>query len=61
MIPAGKVASILLYGCNRWTLTKRIEKKLDGNCTRNVKGYNIQILEATSPETTAVGTLTLHL
>ena len=26
--------SILLYGCTTWTLTKRIEKKLDGNCTR---------------------------
>ena len=28
------VASILLYGCTTWTLTKRIEKKLDGNNTR---------------------------
>ena len=28
------VASILLYGCTTWTLTKRLEKKLDGNCTR---------------------------
>ena len=28
------VASILLYGCTIWTLTKRIEKKLDGKCTR---------------------------
>ena len=26
--------SILLYGCTTWTLTKRVEKKLDGNCTR---------------------------
>ena len=25
------VVSILLYGCTTWTLTKRIEKKLDGN------------------------------
>ena len=25
------VASILLYGCTTWTLTKRLEKKLDGN------------------------------
>ena len=23
--------SILLYGCTTWTLTKRIEKKFDGN------------------------------
>ena len=28
------VASILLYGCITWTLTKRREKKLDGNYTR---------------------------
>ena len=26
--------SILLYRCTTWMLTKRIEKKLDGNCTR---------------------------
>ena len=25
--------SILLYGCTTWTLTKRLEKKLDGNYT----------------------------
>ena len=24
---------ILLYGCTTWTLTKHMEKKLDGNCT----------------------------
>ena len=28
------VVSILLYKCTTWTLAKRIEKKLDGNCTR---------------------------
>ena len=28
------VVSILLYGCTTWTLTKRPEKKLDGNYTR---------------------------
>ena len=28
------VVSILLYGCPTWTLTKRLEKKLDGNYTR---------------------------
>ena len=27
------VVSILLYGCTTWTLTKHIEKKLDGNYT----------------------------
>ena len=29
-----QVASILLYGCTTWTLTKWLEKKLDGNYTR---------------------------
>ena len=28
------VVSILLYGCTTWTLTKRMEKKLDGNYKR---------------------------
>ena len=28
------VTSILLYGCTTWTLTERLEKKLDGNYTR---------------------------
>ena len=28
------VTSILLYGCTTWTLTKRLEKNLDGNYTR---------------------------
>ena len=28
------VVPILLYGCTTWTLTKRLEKKLDGNYTR---------------------------
>ena len=28
------VVSILLYGCTTWKLTKRMEKKLDGNYTR---------------------------
>ena len=28
------VVLILLYGCTTWTLTKRLEKKLDGNYTR---------------------------
>ena len=30
-------ASILLYGCITWTLTKRLEKKLDGNYTRMLR------------------------
>ena len=28
---------ILLYGCTTWTLTKRLEKKLDGNYTRMMR------------------------
>ena len=31
------VVSILLYGCTTWTLTKRLEKKLDGNCTKMLR------------------------
>ena len=31
------VVSILLYACTTWTLTKRLEKKLDGNYTRIVR------------------------
>ena len=28
---------ILLYGCTKWTLTKRMEKKLDGNYIRMLR------------------------
>ena len=31
------VVSIGLYGCTTWTLTKRLEKKLDGNYTRMLR------------------------
>ena len=31
------VVSVLLYGCTTWTLTKRIENKLDGSCTRMLR------------------------
>ena len=31
------VASIVLYGWTTWTLTKRLEKKLDGNYTRMLR------------------------
>ena len=38
------VVSILLYGCTTWTLTKRLEKKLDGkNAASNIE----QVLAAT--------------
>ena len=32
------VVSILLYGCTTWSLTERMEKKLDGNYTRMLRG-----------------------
>ena len=31
------VVSILLCGCTTWTLTKRLEKKVDGNNTRTLR------------------------
>ena len=31
------VVSTLLYGCTSWTLTKRMEKKLDGNYIRMLR------------------------
>ena len=31
------VVSILLYGCTTWTLSKWLEKKLDGNYTRMLR------------------------
>ena len=31
------VVLILLYGCTTWTLTKRLEKRLDGNYTRMLR------------------------
>ena len=31
------IVSILLYRCTTWTLTKRLEKKLDGNYTRMLR------------------------
>ena len=35
--PTKSVVSILLFGCTTWTLTKRLEKKLDGNYTRMLR------------------------
>ena len=31
------IMSILLYGCTTWMLTKRLEKRLDGNYTRMLR------------------------
>ena len=52
------VVSILLYGCTNWTLTKRFEKKLYGNCTAS---YIKQILEAISHKIAAIRAPTTHL
>ena len=35
--PYGLIVSILLYGCTTWTLTKRLERRLDGNYTRMLR------------------------
>ena len=48
------VASILLYGCTTWTLTKRLEKKLDGNCTRMLRAILNKFLAATPHKTPTV-------
>ena len=37
LLEPAAVTSILLYGCTTWTLTKRLEKKLDGNYTRMLR------------------------
>ena len=33
------IASILLYGCTTWMLTKKLEKRFDGNYTRMLYGH----------------------
>ena len=48
------VTSILLYGCTTWTLTKRLEKKLDGNYTRMLRANPQQVLAATPHKTPTV-------
>ena len=53
--------SILLYGCNTWTLTKCIEKKLDEKLHKNATSYTEQILNVTTYEITAVRPLSSHL
>ena len=43
------VVSILLYGCTTWTLTQRLEKKLDGNYTRMLRAILKKIPLNNSP------------
>ena len=53
------VASILLYGCTTWTLTKRLEKKLDGNYTKNAASNLEQVQVATPQDTNYTATCLL--
>ena len=45
------VVSILLYGCTTWTLTKRLEKKLEGNYTRMLRAILNKTPTIRSPTT----------
>ena len=55
------VVSILLYGCTTWTLTKRMEKKLDGNQLHKNAASNFeQVLVAIPYKAAAVRPLTSH-
>ena len=54
------VVSIVLYGCNTWTLTKRMEKQLDGNYAKMLRANIEQILETAPHKTAAVRPLTTH-
>ena len=47
------VLSILLYRYATWTLTKRIEKKLDGNYNKNAAGNIEQVLEIIPPQSSS--------
>ena len=48
------VVLILLYGCTTWTLTKRMEKKLNGNYTGIVASNSKQALVATPHKTPTI-------
>ena len=48
------VVSILLYGCTTWMLTKRLEKKLDGNYTRMLRAILNKSWRTTPHETPTV-------
>ena len=53
------IVSILLYGCTTWTLTKQLEKRLDGNHTNAVSNIE-QVLEAAPYKVAGVGPPTTH-
>ena len=50
------VVLILLYGCTTWTLTKQMEKRLDGNYASNFE----QVQEAAPHKAAAVRPPTSH-
>ena len=49
----------ILYGCITWTLTKLIEKKLDGNYIRMLQAI-LSVMEAALHKTSAVRPPTTH-
>ena len=51
------VVSILLYGCTTWTLTKRLEKKLDCNYTRMLRAILKRSLQLHTPRRQLYGHL----
>ena len=54
------VVSILLYGCTTWTLTKRLERRLDGNYTRMLRAVLNKSWRQTPHETPTIRTLAPH-
>ena len=54
------VVSILLYGCTTWTLTKRLDKKLDSNYTRMLRSNIEQVLAATPHKAPTIWPPTSH-
>ena len=54
------VVSILLYRCTTWTLTKRLEKKLDGNYTRMLRAVLNKSWRQHPNETPTIRTLAPH-
>ena len=54
------VVSILLYGCTTSTLTKRMEKKLDGNLHKNAVSNIEQVLKAAPNKAAVALPLTTH-
>ena len=54
------VVSILLYGCTTWTLTKRLERRLDGNYTRMLRAVLNKSRRQHTHETPTIRTLAPH-